>query len=629
MCGIAGIFNFGTREPVTETQLNAMSSTIAHRGPDDHGIYTDGLISLAHQRLAILDLSAAGHQPMSTPDGRYTITFNGEIYNYRELQQKYLADLSLLSHSDTEVLLHLLARRGEAILPELRGMFAYALWDKAAATLSLARDPFGKKPLYYVSDASSFVFASEPKALLALPSTRRDLNATDLPKYFLYEYVPAPDTIFTDVHTIPLGHSLQVSTQGLKQTIWWQPRFVPKYTNVSASSAAAQLDTLLAQATRRRLIADVPVGLFLSGGLDSTTIGWYLRQQKTDDIHSFSISFAEVSFNEGNFAALAADKLGTVHHDVRFDLPEFFEALQHVVPRLDCPLADASLLPTYTIARHARKFITVALDGDGSDELLGGYGTFAAAAAAQNLQWLPRPLITALQRLADVLPTNYQNFSWDFKIKQFLKGLPYALAARNQIWLGSFSDPELTALLTPAYQAAIFDVFNDLEVLQPKLNDLSTLDAVSLLTIHQYLHNDILVKLDLATMFVALETRTPFLDLDVAEYILRLPPALKEDKYLLKKLMRGRIPDAIIDRPKKGFGIPLGFWLRGPLYEWARAVLTPAKLTADGVLEPTEVDRLLYQHKAGQADHRKKLWTLLTWQLWYDHWIAKRPLTLS
>ena len=622
MCGIVGIWHRGDGQAAQQAALMRMADAVRHRGPDDAGFYVDRNFGAGHRRLAILDLSSAGRQPMSTPDGRFTIVFNGEIYNFQELKEKYCRGMQLRSTSDTEVLLHVLARRWQQGLNELRGMFALALWDSQEQRLLLARDPFGKKPLYFTEQGGTVLFASEIKALLRSPQCRTaEPDAEAMAKYFLYEYVPAPATGWRGIEQLLPGHLAEITERTVTRRAWWQPVYQPKLA-VHEEEAAASFDTLMQQAVARRMIADVPVGLLLSGGIDSTTIGWYMRQAAKGTIHSFSISFDERTFNEAAYAREAARVLKTEHHDMRFGVAEFHDTLAQITPLMDVPFGDASLLPTYAVSKLARSNITVALDGDGSDELLGGYGTFQAGELAEKLPHLPAAFWQALAGMAQVLPTSYRDFSFDFKVKSFLRGLGQALPYRNQLWLGSFAPAEIPDLVMPAWYQGAQRIIEDIDKIVPGTKDLDAFDAVSLLTVCHYLANDILVKLDRASMFVSLEARTPFLDLDVAEYVMRLPAVLKRNKYLLKKLMRGRIPDAIIDRPKKGFGIPLGFWLRGPLAEWAGNVLSPQKIAGAGVLRPQAVERLLSEHRRGKADHRKKLWTLLAWQLWYDTWFG-------
>ncbi len=621
MCGIAGVWHTDRDKHVDRTALRRMSSVLRHRGPDDDGLFTGGSIGLAHQRLSIIDLSSAGRQPMSTPDGWYTLVYNGEIYNYQQLSERYCRDINLRSSSDTEVLLQVLAKKGAAALSELRGMFALALWDARGKRLLLATGPFGKKPLYYRWQNGTFLFASEVKALLEYPGVEAKLDREAVAKYFLYEYVPAPATGYKDIKRLPMGSLAEITTSGCNVRQWWQPSFTPKDSCQSERQALSSFDEKMGAAVRRRMVADVPVGVLLSGGIDSTAIAWYMRRQQPRELHSFSVSFREKEFNEGGFARRAAEAVGTRHHGLRFDMDQFHKSLDKIASLMDVPFGDASLLPTYAVSQLARRQVKVVLDGDGGDELLGGYGTFQAARAARFIPGLPRGFWRAAYKAAWRLPTNYGYFSFDFKLKSFLKGLGYGLPYRNQIWLGSFSDVELRDLLTDDWRQELNGLFVDIDRLAARNSRLNTTDAVSQLTLLHYLHNDIVVKLDRATMFTGLEARTPFLDVDLAEFVMRLPEKFKRNKYLLKKVMRGRIPDSIIDRGKRGFALPLGYWLKGPLHEWARELLNEQKLRSDGVLRPAAVSRLLQEHRGGRADHRKKLWTLLAWQMWHDRWI--------
>lgn len=621
MCGILGILpkgDFSSED--LQRSVEAMCDAIPYRGPDDRGEFVTNDIALGHRRLSIIDVTKAGHQPMILPQTQNTLVFNGEIYNHKALAQKYLQGVKLTSTSDTEVLLHLLSKKGLDILPELRGMFAFGFWSDSKKELLLGCDPFGKKPLYYVDTPQGFVFASEPKALLAVSFISATIAIEEHPAYLLHEYIPAPRTAWQGMYQLGMGQAAIVKANSLVITTWWKPTFTPKHT-ISFEVATKKFDELLGQAVERRMVADVPVGLFLSGGIDSTTILWYMQQIKKSDIHSCSVSFTEETFNETAHIDLAVRALRPTHHDVRFDVPAFHQALVEIIPRLDIPFADASFLPTYIVSKLARTYMTVVLSGDGADEMLGGYGTFQAAEFAEKLKpfsFLGGP---AVEKVVGMLPVSHRYFSFDFKLKSFLRGLSYPLARRNQVWLGSFSEQEITRLLKPEHLSLVNDMFKAVDALEVGTDSLSLFDAVSHLTIHHYLHDDILVKLDRATMLHSLEARTPFLDVDVADFLLRLPMDYKKDKRLLKATMRGRIPDAIIDRPKKGFGIPLGKWFMGPLREWLLTTLSRERVEKAGFWQWSQVQRLCNEHIQGKADHRKKLWTLIMWQLWYERWV--------
>lgn len=614
MCGIAGIWNRDGRE-INRDVIDRMLSKVSYRGPNDSGIFNDQNIAFGHKRLSIIDLTSAGKQPMIADDGNYWLTFNGEIYNFQELKQKFLSGIKFKSHSDTEVLLHLLSLKGETIIPELRGMFAFAFYDKKKEKLLLARDPFGKKPLYYVQKNGFFAFASEAKSLFPLLFSTPEINKEALTQYFLYEYFPTPLTPYKDIFQLPMGSYLVVEREKISEKKYWTPVFNPK-TELDESEKLKNLDRLFEESVRRRLIADVPVGLFLSGGLDSTTIGWYMKKlNPSSEFHSFSVSFEQNSFDESSYAGLAAKHLNLIPHTLNFSLDDFEKSIAELSSLVDSPLADASLVPTYAVSKLAKKYVTVTLDGDGGDELLGGYGTFEAAKLAERLNFLPKSAIQLANELASFLPTNHDYFSFDFKLKSFLKGLDYKLPERNQIWLGSFSNKEIASLLKNPDLKNIFQPVKACD--NPSLN---SLDRISLLTIKTYLTNDILVKLDRASMYNSLESRTPFLDIDLADFSFKLDPKEKINKLFLKKLMVGRIPDTIIKRKKQGFALPLGHWLKGPLKEWAVKILNRKKLEEDGVLNPETVEKLLRQHFSGQADNRKKIWTLLSYQIWFDNY---------
>ena len=606
-------------QPVEAGVLEAMRDTLSHRGPDHAGLYLNDNLGFGHRRLSILDLTSAGHQPMLSQDGRYVIVFNGEIYNYRELAKEYLPDVKLVSGSDTEVLLELLAQHGQEALPWLRGMFAFAFWDTQTKKLWLACDPFGKKPLYYTDSEDAFLFASEPKAFAQYPGWKPQFDLVAGGQYFLHEYVPAPKTGFKGVQKLPMGSSLEIGLDGnVHKLSWWKPSFVPKAA-LSEGAAVKKLDSLLGEAVERRMVADVPVGIFLSGGLDSTTIAWYIKKQARGVLHSCSIGFDDPSFDETSFVHLATDSLQTTHHSAVFGARDVPATLASIVPLMDVLLSDASLLPTYAVSRLARAHMKVVLSGDGADELFGGYGTFTAEAVGSRLDFVPAPFWQYLEKGLTVLPVSHDYFSFDFKIKSFVKGMKFMGLRRNQVWLGSFSEIELRQLLRQP--EVVKFVFGPVDRLQREFNSLGGFDRLSAATIAHYLQDDILVKLDRASMMSGLEARTPFLDVDLAEFVMKLPVRLKKDKFLLKRLMRDRIPQAIIDRPKKGFGLPLGRWMQTDLNDWMQTTLSPEATDTHGLWNADYVATLMGEHREGQADHRKKLWTLIMFQLWWEYWI--------
>ena len=613
MCGITGIIDW-RREEVDAQVLQRMTDRVKHRGPDDSKIWVQGAAGLGHARLSIIDLSAAGAQPMATPDGRYRLVFNGEIYNYSALREKYCRGIVFKSTSDTEVLLNLLIRQGPNILSELKGMFALALWDQEKQEVMLARDAFGKKPLYYWQDKNILLFASEIKALAEHPMVKLTMSKKAVISYLIYEYVPEPETGWEGVWQLPMGCWAKVSARGMKITQWWKACFEPK-TVIAEKDAAEKFDHLMRQSVQRRLVADVPVGLLLSGGIDSTAVGWYMKSINTTELHSFSIGFEENMFNEAGYAQQAASVLGTRHHHRDFGIAEFKYYCDRL-EQMDVPLGDSSLLPTLAVCDMASKELPVVLDGDGSDELLGGYGVFEAAAWAEKLPSLPRSWWQIGENISKTLPTGYDYFTWDFKIKSFLRGLGWPRPQRQQAWLGSFSGEELKSLLTEEYWELAQEAWRAVIGRAEGFSSLHWWDAMSAQIVKDYLQNDILVKLDRASMAYGLEARTPFLDVDLAEFIMQLPIELKKDKRLLRRIMRGRIPDSIIDRRKQGFAMPLGHWLRGELNGWTTDLLVKQDQAGAAMFKPKVVENLLAMHQRGRADNRKKLWTLIALKLW-------------
>lgn len=626
MCGIAGIWD-RSNAPLSDGAILRMRDSLAHRGPDAMSEYVQGPVAFAHTRLSIIDLSSGGAQPFVSPDGRYVLVFNGEIYNYQELREKYFSHEVFVSDSDTEVLLKMLVKFQEKALPFLRGMFAFAFYDTQEQTMLLSTDPFGKKPLFYSWVDGVFLFASEPKALFASGYIVPALADLVVGKYLLHEYVPAPESGFRGVYTLGAGQYMYISSGSEKITTWWRPNS-EVHTSISFDDAKNRFDELLGRAVERRMVADVPVGLFLSGGLDSSTIAWYMRSvRKEGEIYSCSVSFAEHSFNEEPIAAKVASMLSLSHKSIQFTKEEFLHSLRDVVPLMDVPLADISLLPTYAVSALARKYMKVVLDGDGSDELLGGYGTFPAYELADKLSAVPSFLWEVLEKaLHGLLPVSYSYFSLDFKVKAFLRGIAYPSDRNLQIWLGSFTEKETDLLLLPSYKKMHAQFFDAVDSAVPRAVT-NLFDRASLYHIATYLHRDILVKLDRATMAVGLEARTPFLDADLAEFISTLPPKYKKNKRLLRELMKGRLPDEVIDRKKQGFGIPSASWFANDLLPLVSAVLSQDRIREVGVFDYSYVEKLISEHAYKKYDHRKKIWTLIVFQLWYEYWIlGKRDI---
>ncbi|MEN2992831.1 MAG: asparagine synthase (glutamine-hydrolyzing) [Bacteroidia bacterium] len=619
MCGIAGFWGKGG-----ESVGWKMIQTLRHRGPDYQGVWQEGEAVLAHARLSILDLDPRSHQPFFSADGRYVIVFNGEIYNFQELR----ANLEKIGYtfrttSDTEVLLYAYVAWGESCLALLRGMFAFAIYDRLTQRFFLARDRMGKKPLYYTLQPGLFAFASELKALWVHPAIPRRLSFAALHAYLVLDYVPSPLSISEGIYKLEGGHYLIVEGDRLiAHQRYWEPPF-PQPTAPPLPEALKRLDELLAEATRLRLIADVPVGIFLSGGIDSSTVAWYAQQHSETPILSFSISFSEDSYDESPYAEKVARWLGTDHHTALLSPQKALELVEEVFPQLDEPFADASILPTYFLSQFARQRVIVALGGDGGDELQAGYPTFFAEQYAPLLAWVPRPLLQAGLWLAErLLPSRDENMALDFKVRQFLRGFTGPPIERHTRWMASFLPEELPKLLRPEVAQQAEKILD--HCLRPYLDrfpsEASFFGQITYLYYKTYLQDDILVKVDRASMYNALEVRAPLLDVKVVEFLASLPPDYRlrggEGKFLLKKLMQGRLPPEILLRPKKGFGVPLPRWLREELRRPIEAEL----LRPDPWFQPQQLRRLWEAHQSRKVNYRKLLWNLYTFKRFARAW---------
>lgn len=618
MCGIAGFQGKGTR-----ADAERMIACINYRGPDLQATSMLADTGLAHARLSIIDLSHGADQPMTDAEGRFTIIFNGEIYNYLELRDALARKGRVFrTASDTEVLLHLYAVHGEDMLPMLNGMWAFAIHDAADNSLFLARDRMGKKPLHCAETQGSFVFGSELKAVLAHPLVNSRLHLHALNQYLTFEYVPTPHSIIQGIHKLRPGHCMRVRGGRVEwERAFWTPTF--EKAQLSAEEALARLDETLMNATSRRLMSDVPLGVFLSGGLDSSTVAYYAQRSSNQQIKTFAIGFRDKSYDESGHARLVADHLGTEHHLQVLTEQDSLGLIAPLYATLDEPFADASLIPTHLLSKFTRQQVTVALGGDGSDELLAGYPTFIADRYRHLLAALPNALIQLMQGAARLMPVSDKNISLDFKVKQFLRGFGHGSQHVHTLWLGSFTPGEKHHLLSREVLAELGPA-TGLEPIDALLGGAAPqtgrLDTTILTYLRTYLLDDILFKVDRASMYSSLEVRAPFLDAEVVELLNSLPDGMKRPaaggKWLLKELMRGKLPDAIIDRPKKGFGIPLSEWLRGPLRPLCEELLATSVIKREGLFNHAYIDQLKAEHFSRKANHRKLLWTLMVFQMW-------------
>jgi asparagine synthase (glutamine-hydrolysing) len=605
--------------------VRTMTATLAHRGPDAEGYHQDHGVALGHRRLKIIDLEG-GAQPMSNSDGSVWVTYNGEIYNHRALR----AELQSYGHTfrsscDTEVLVHGYVQWGiEELLDRIDGMFAFGLWDAAARRLLLARDRMGQKPLFYSAlPDGSLVFASEVKALLAHPDVQPVVDEEGLAAYLTFEYLPGELSILRGVRKLLPGSWLSFADGKVALSSYWQ---IPIKDAPSPKNATSQFADLFDRAVERRLMADVPLGVFLSGGIDSSSVAAsVVRQRTAANVKTFSIGFQEKSYDESSMARLVARHLGTEHHERIFTAEAMRDVLPEVVSRLDEPFGDASLLPTYLLSSFAREHVTVALGGDGGDELLLGYPTFVAESFGRAFARLPGPVREGARLLGRALPVSTKNFSFDFKVNSFLRAADRPPAWRHPLWLGSAipgaPDDPLHADLRAKFPAQSVLAFAEAEYYAPDTQ--STLQRLSYQYCRTYLAEDILHKVDRASMAVSLEARSPFLDRSLVEFIATLPASDKlrfpgRGKAILKEAMCDRLPHEVMDRAKKGFGIPVAAWLKGPLEGMMNDLLSESRVKAAGYFDHARVRRLIAEHVGGKRNHRKILWTLLNFELWRE-----------
>jgi asparagine synthase (glutamine-hydrolysing) len=639
LCGIAGFLDSSHSATAGEAaaRVRKMSDAVAHRGPDDSDVWVDPAagIALGHRRLSIIDLSPLGRQPMHSADGRYVISYNGEVYNFGELR----AELAALGHrfrggSDTEVMLAACVQWGpERAVTRFAGMFAIALWDRETATLRLVRDRIGVKPLYWCRRGGVMLFGSELKALMAHPAWRGEIDIEAAAAFMRYSYVPSPATIFRDVHKLAPGTILTFAPAG-------EPRIAPYWRLRDALGAAPiedehetadRLEAMLRESVRGRMIADVPLGAFLSGGIDSSTVVALMQAQSSRKVRTFSIGFSEPGYDEAAHAKAVAAHLGTDHTELYVTARQAMDVVPNLPKWFDEPFADSSQIPTYLVSAMTREHVTVALSGDGGDELFAGYpryriveslwrrlawmpwavrGTFGAGLAR-----LPEPL---LDRAFALLPRRLRPLNAGRKVHRLAMLLSYPagdplFAEFTAVWP---DEAELVPGSTGAYRLRTEP---DLARALP--------DAISRMQYYDtlaYLPDDIMTKVDRCSMAVALEARAPFVDHRLVEFVWKLPPHFKYDgrqsKRLLRRVLHRHVPPDLVERPKMGFSVPLAEWLRGELRGWAESLLSKPRLAADGIFAADAVRRLWDDHQARRANREHVLWNVLMFQAWKEHY---------
>lgn len=619
MCGIAGFIEGraggGAREERAAV-LDRMLRRIAHRGPDDQGMFVEGSVAIGMRRLSIIDL-AGGHQPLSGCDDAVTVVFNGEIYNYRELQRELEArGHSFRTHSDTETIVHAYEEFGAKCVERLRGMFAFALWDERAGRLFIARDRVGKKPLYYtLTPDGTFVFGSELKTLLEHPSVGRETNADALDAYLSFGYVPDPLCIFRGIEKLPPGHHMQVEGGRVTVERYWDFSYEPVEVK-GEEEYLEELRALLDEAVRLRLVSDVPLGAFLSGGVDSSAVVGLMSRAMSQPVKTFSIGFNEDTYNELKYARVAAKAFGTEHHEF-IVTPDICDIVDELVWHFDEPFADSSAIPTYMVSKMAREYVTVVLSGDGGDELFAGYTRYVVDRKRGGLARLPRVVREGvMQPLSRGLPHG----AWG---RNYLRNVSLAPLERYIDSISIFTELNKESLYASDFKARLngrragASMFRELAS-QVKTND--AVDPLLYLDSKTYLPGDILTKVDRMSMAVSLEARVPLLDHKLIEFVTRIPASLKlkglETKYIFKRAVADLVPAEILHRPKQGFGVPVAEWINLQLRERIHETLTEQRTRERGLFDVQYVTLLLDEHERGRRDHSTALWTLLMLELW-------------
>jgi len=623
MCGICGIVS---RDGIDGNVLEAMNETLVHRGPDSGGVFLDTITGLAARRLAIIDLEG-GDQPIANEDGTIHVVQNGEIYNYRELRKELEKRGHRFStHSDTEVLVHLYEDRGPHFAEALRGMFAIAIWDAPKRSLVLARDRYGIKPLYYRSTDDTLSFASELKALLRQPGVSREIDPEGLEAYLAFSCIPAPLTIFREIRKLPAGNVLVWREDEGKSSLsiegFAQPRAVAESDERSESEEelAEELRERLRDSVRAHLIADVPVGVLLSGGIDSSALTAFAALESSERVRTFSIGFEERAFDERDRAREVAKQYDTDHHELVVR-PNAVELLPRIAEVFDEPFADSSAVPTYLVSKLAREHVKVALSGEGGDELFGGYYNYVGHRLAPTFgRFAP-----ALRPLVERLPTSTKKASsLDYKAKHFVRAASLSAVERHYLWKSIFSPEARADLLTEDWLGAV-DPIERLAATYSESEGSEELARIMDLDLRVFLVEDMLVKTDRASMAESLETRVPFLDPAVTELALALPARHKVrwfgKKRLLRKALAPLVSSQILNGRKQGFSIPVGAWLRNELEPMARSILSPDALRRQGFFRPEPVGAMLDAHVAGKQDLSRQLWNLLVFSLWHDRYV--------
>ena len=619
MCGITGKINYASRAPVREAELKGPLFSMFHRGPEDEGVLVDRHCGLGMRRLKIIDLES-GHQPVFSEDGSLAVVLNGEIYNYRELRKELEGRHRFKTNSDTEVLVHLYEELGENCLEKLNGMFAFALWDAKKEELFVARDRAGVKPLFYADIGGSLFFASELKALLAFNGMPRELDEQALANYLSFYYVSSPRSIFRHIRRLPQGHFIKVSGKKAEVRQYWHYKFRPK--KMTEREAAARIEESLLNSVRRQLVSDVPLGVFLSSGLDSTAIVAMMSKLGVKP-KTYTVGYEDGgTYNELEGARLVAKKYGTDHHDCLFGPRDVIASLPDSVSRFAEPHGDWTYLAMRHVSAVSRKDITVALTGAGGDELFAGYPTLTAAKFGRVYRYLPGPVKAALRAAAERLPVSTSRLSLDFKLKSFARGAAFKPEMAHLKYKEIFSPEEIKAFMPGLKHADPFEVFAQH---LPDVADSRLLDRLMYLDFNVFLPYCSLHATDLAAMFNSQEARVPFLDNEMIDLSEEVPLGLKlkgfTTKYILRKALGRHLPEEILKMPKKGFSMPTGEWFKGGLKGFTLDVIGAARAKNPGFCDPAFAEKLLKEHCEGRRDNTRRLTCLVSLLLWQTEYL--------
>jgi asparagine synthase (glutamine-hydrolysing) len=621
MCGICGAVNWRPNAPIDKSLLRYMNGLIAHRGPDDEGYYVDEHAGLAMRRLSIIDL-VTGNQPVTNEDKSVWLVFNGEIYNYKSIHDKLLSKgHRFKTKSDTEVIVHAYEEYGVNCPERFNGMFAYALWDRSRKLLLIARDHVGIKPLYYWTDGQEIVFGSELKCVIAHPSVPREIDFSALDQFLTLEYIPSPRTIFKDVKKLPAGHRLIFENGNLKIEQYWDVPFID--TPKDEKTCVEMLTDLIDDSVNLQLMSDVPLGAFLSGGIDSSTVVAAMSQSSNSPVKTFSIGFDDATYNELPYARAVAARYNTEHHEEILE-PDIATLAEKLVNQLDEPFGDFSIFPTYLVSKVAREKVKVVLSGDGGDELFGGYETYIAQDYDRLYQWLPSRIRRSyLPALMALVPPRPEKKGLINKTKRFVEGAALPSSLQHTRWMMFMTEADKSELYKPEFYTSL-NGDSPSAVMERYFRRMAQADPLAqqqYVDIKTYLVDDILTKVDRMSMAVSLEARVPLLDYRIVEFAVNLPAHMKlyrgQTKRILRQAMAARLPEEVLNKPKQGFSIPLKNWLRGPLKPMMSDLLSERSVRDRGYFESDTVTRWVREHLEGVDNHSHRLWSLMVFELWH------------